>query len=222
MLLNFYDATKSYTAMALQAFSNLHIKINDTATYEIPILFSNPSRLKQKLAKPDKTFTYRTPIMGLEINIDAQSSLNRTTNSMFKRKVLDIDNIKVGVTYNDKPCDFLCTLTVIADTMTSLTNIVEGINSLFPNNVLYATYKTPFGDELRTPMKLEDIGLNIDNNDGVQEDDRYLEATFMIRIEGVIHSNYHTTSSRIKEIEFLIKDYTFNIDTILERYSIKA
>lgn len=222
MILNFYNATKSYTAMALSTFSNIQLKIDDTKLYTIPIVFANMSRLKSKLLKPDKSFTYRTPIFGLEVDIDAQSSITRMTNPVLRRKIVQLDNDRIGITYNDKPCDFLITLNVVADTMTSLTNIVEGINSMFYHNVLYSTYKTPFGDELRIPMKLEDIGFSPDNMDDIPEGDRLLEATFMIRIEGVVHSNYNSTNSKIKNIDFLITDYNKEIDNLIERYSITA
>lgn len=222
MILNFYNATKSYTAMALSTFSNIQLKIDDTKLYTIPIVFANMSRLKSKLLKPDKSFTYRAPIFSLEVDIDAQSSINRMTNPMLRRKVIEIDNTKLGITYNDKPCDYLVTLNVVADTMTSLTNIVEGINAMFYHNVLYATYKTPLGDEIRTPMKLEDIGFSPDNMDDVPEGDRLLEATFMIRIEGVVHSNYNTQSSKITDIEFLITNYNKEVDNLIERFSITA
>lgn len=221
MILNFHNSTRAYTAMMLQMFGNMQIKIDDSKLYNIPVLYEAPSRLYQKLAKPDKSFTYRVPIMSIEMNIDAQSSIGRLTNPILRRKIVELENYKLGITYNDKPCDFLCTLTVISDTLSSLTNIVEGINAMFYHNTLYGTYKTPLGDEIRTPIKLEDIGLNIDRNDDVPEADRYLEATFMFRIEGVVHSNFNTTSSKITEVGLIIKDYNLDIETELAKYMIK-
>ena len=60
MVINSYNATKSYTAMALKTFSNFQLQINDTELYTIPLVYASASRLYKKLAKPDKTFSYRT------------------------------------------------------------------------------------------------------------------------------------------------------------------
>lgn len=232
MLLNFHNATKSYTSMLLNQFSNLNIQINETDLYEIPIVYSNTSRLYKKLANTDQSFTYRTPIMSLEVNIDVSTSLARATNPMLKRKVLDIveeieteeglieEINKVGVTYNDKPTDFLGTITIIADTMTTLTNIVESINTMFYHNTLYSVYKTPLGEEINTPIKLENIEMNIDNNESEFNDNRLLEAVIELRVEGVTHSNYNTNGKRIELIDLYIHNYYKDIEGVIEHYSI--
>lgn len=222
MILNQYDATKSYTALILHVFSNLQLKIDDAGNelYTIPILYANASRLYKKLANNDDSFTYRTPIMSLETNIDTEIALSRATNPILKRRVVDLGGNSITVTYNDKPTDYIGTITIVADTMTTLTNIVEGINSMFYHNTLYATYKTPLGEEIRTPIKLENIDMSTDNNADVYEDKRLLEAIIELRVEGLVHSNYNTNAKEITQIDLYIDDYTVAIDNIIEHYTI--
>lgn len=49
MVINSYNATKSYTAMALKTFSNFQLQINDTELYTIPLVYATASRLYKKL-----------------------------------------------------------------------------------------------------------------------------------------------------------------------------
>lgn len=221
MVINSYNATKSYTAMALKTFSNFQLQINDTELYTIPLVYASASRLYKKLAKPDKTFSYRTPIMALDVNIDTDS-LERATSPHLKRKVVDVNGTDLAITFNDKPVNYIGTVTVVADTLTTLTNIVEGINSAFYNNVLYKDYKSPLGESIRTPIILQSIEMNIDNNEDIPEMGRLLEATITFKIEGVIHSNYNTTGKRITDIQLIIQTYGLEVDKVIEEYRILA
>lgn len=223
MILNFHDSTKSYTAMMLQKFSNFQLMIDDSMTnlYTIPIVFGSASRLYDKLNSTDTKFKYRTPIMSLEVNLDVDA-LDRATNPILKRKSLDIDGDSVLISYNDKPMNYTGTITVIADTLTTLTNIVEGVSSAFHNNVVYTDYVSPIGENIRTPIKLVNVEMNIDKNEDIPESGRLLEATFELLVEGVVHSNYQTNSKIIKNIDFVLYDYTVNIDNIIDHYNIDS
>lgn len=223
MIINNYDSTKSYTAMMLKTLSNYQLRIDDTELYTIPIVYANSSRLYKKLSSKDKdnTFSYRTPIMALEMNIDTEA-LDRATSPHLKRQVIDVGGESYSVTYNDKPVNYTGTLTVVADTLSTLTNIVEGINSSFYNNVIYKDYKSPLGESIRTPIILEGVDLNIDNNEDIPEMGRLLEATFNFKVEGLIHSNYNSNSKIITDIQFIIKNYTKEVEEIIDTYRITA
>lgn len=217
-ILNFYDASKSYTAIVLQVFSNLQIYINGSDLYTIPIVFSNASRLKKKLSRTqNKEFNYRTPIMSLETNITSEG-LDRSTNRLLKRRVIENGGNNISVTWNDTPTNFQFSLTVIADTLTTLMNIVEGIKGLFHNNVTYKDYISPLGYTIRTPIKIESISVNIENEESVYEGDRILEAEFDIILEGVVHSQFNTSNKKISEIQLLLNDYSNSLDNTIETY----
>lgn len=59
---------------------------------------------------------------------------------------------------------------------------MKGINSAFYNNVLYKDYKSPLGESIRTPIILQSIEMNIDNNEDIPEMGRLLEATITFKI----------------------------------------
>ena len=223
MIINTYNATESYTALALKTFSNFQLQINDTELYTIKLVYASASRLYKKLASKnkDKTYSYRTPIMALEVDIDSDA-LDRATSPHLKRKLININNDSVSITFNDKPVNYIGTLTVIADNLVTLTNIVEGINSSFYNNVLYKDYKSPLGESIRTPIILQSIDINIDNNEDIPERGRLLEATIVFKIEGVIHSNYTSNSKIITDIQFIINDYSLEVERLIDSYRILA
>lgn len=220
-IINRYDATKSYTAMMLQVFSKLELLINQTDLYNIQIVFGGASRLKKKLANiQENTFSYRTPIMSLDVGI-TNAGLERATNRLLKRRVLNIDAESVAVKYNDTPTDFEFKLTILADDFSTLSNIVEGIRGLFHNNVTYKDYKSPLGDIIRTPIIIDNIVADIENNEDVFENDRLLQAEFDLRVEGVIHSQFESNVKKITRIDMLIDDYTIDINNIIEQYTIQ-
>ena len=222
-IINFNNSVKSYTASLLKLFSNMQLKIDsDTNLYQIPIVFSSASRLYKELAKKDDSFTYRVPIMSLSIDIDTSTGFGeRAISSVLKRKVIETENDSLLVTYSDKPLDLLGTITLIADTATTLTNLIEYINSMFYNNVIYFDYKSPLGENIRTPIKLENIEINMNNEEDVYEGNRYLEATIGLRVEGVSHSQISTNSKKITHIDFILEDYYKGIENIIDSYEIK-
>lgn len=219
MIINFFDESKSYTALLLQQFSNLQLKINETSTYQIPILFATPDRLQAKLGDTN-TIKYRKPIMSLMLMSD-EIDQARTTNRLLKRKKLSLSSTSVEITYNDQPTNFNFELWIKADTLTSLTNIVSAISTSFYNKVLYVDYISPLGETISTPIKLDGVEYLIDNNEDEANKDRTIEAKIQISIQGVKHSQVKHTTTFIKEIDFFLKTYAEGIESTLEQYLIK-
>lgn len=216
MIINFYDEAKSYTALLLQQFSNLQLKINDTSTYNIPLVFSNPDRLRNKLTKPNK---YRKPIMSLALLSD-EPDLERSTNRLLKRKQIALDETTMNITYNDQATSFNFELWIMADTITSLTNIVSAISTTFHNKILYVDYISPLGETISTPIKIESFEYLIDNNEENEREQRTIEAKFQLKIEGVRHSQFQTTTGYIKEIDLYFDTYNKGIQKTIDEYAI--
>lgn len=218
MIINFFDEAKSYTALLLQQFSNLQLKINETALYTIPIVFATPDRLHSKLGNT-QSVKYRKPIMSLMLQSE-EIDLTRLTNRLLKRRKLQKDELSYTVTYNDQPTNFNFELWIKADTLTSLSNIVSAISTTFYNKVLYLDYKTPLGETISTPIKLETIEYLIDNNEDDNLMDRTIDAKISFIIEGVKHSQITSDVTFINEIDFILNLYKQDIENTIEQYVI--
>jgi hypothetical protein len=216
MIINFFDEAKSYTALLLNQFSSLELRINETDTYNIPIVFGTPDRLRSKLTKSNK---YRKPVMCLTLLSDAVD-LERNTNRLLKRKKLVINENQLQVTYNDQPTIFSFELWIMSDTLTSLTNIVSAISTTFYNNYLYIDYKTPLDETIRTPIKLESTEYLLDNNESEFTDNRTIEAKFQIDVHGVKHSQVSSTNGYINEINLYLDSWFKDVQKNLDTYTI--
>jgi len=216
MIINFFDEAKSYTALLLDQFSNLELKIDSTNLYQIPIVFGNPDRLRAKLITPNN---YRKPIMSLSL-LSSQPNLERSTNRLLKRKKIILNDTQVQVTYNDQPTDFSFELWILSDTMTSLTNITSAISTTFYNKYLYIDYKTPLNETISTPIKLDGIEYLIDNNESEFNDTRTIEAKLQFIVEGVQHSQISPVGGYIKEVDLYLDSWYKNIQTTIDSYKI--
>lgn len=216
MIINFFDEAKSYTALLLNQFSNLELKIDATNNYQIPIVFGNPDRLKAKLTNSD---TYRRPIMSLSLLSD-EVDLDRSTNRMLKRKKVIIDGTQVQVTYNDQPTNFTFELWILSDTLTSLTNIISAISTSFYNKHLYVQYKSPLTETISTPIKLDSTEYLIDNNESEFTDTRTIEAKLQFTVQGVKHSQISPVGGYIKEVDLFLDTWYKGVEKNLEEYVI--
>ena len=218
MIINFFDESKSYTALMLQQFSNLQLKITDINTYNIPILFATPDRLAAKLGNTNSA-KYRKPIMSLML-VDDEIDISRTTNRLLKRRAIKTSDTTFTVTYNDQPVNFNFELWIKADTFTSLTNIVSAISTSFYNKVLYLDYNSPLGETISTPIVLNDITYIVDNNESENNMDRTLDAKITFTVQGVKHSQFQVPTGFITEIDFILNIYKKDIENTLEQYTI--
>lgn len=218
MILTFHQSSRNYTAILLKLLSNYKLEISTNDYYTIPVKFSSASRLYKSLNKNDHG-SLRVPIMGLEIN-ETPPDYSRSTNKFLKRKILEIDSENVRVTYNDTPVNYNFTLTLLSDSMTSLTNINEAIISEFHNGVRYVDYTSPLGEIISTPIKLESISLDTDNNESDFIEDRLIQSTFTFVIEGVVHQQLNYDEKYIKEINLYLQKGVDEVEYELDSYTI--
>lgn len=216
MIINFFDEAKSYTALILNQFANLQLRIDESNTYQIPIVFGNPDRLRSKLTNSN---TYRKPIMSLALLSD-EVDIDRSTNRLLKRRKIDIDETSVQITYNDQPTNFTFELWILADTLTSLTNIVSAVSTTFYNKYLYLDYKTPIDETISTPIKIESVEYLIDNNESEYNDSRTIEAKIQLTVQGVKHAQIQPVNGFIKEINFYLDSYFKEVQSNLDSYTI--
>lgn len=222
MIINFFDEAKAYTALLLRQFSNLQLRINESSLYTIPILFATPDRLHTKLrtnGQVSQSISYRKPIMSLMLKSD-EIDLERVTNRLLKRKRVQTSDTTFTITWNDQPTNFNFQLLISADTLTSLTNIVSAVSTTFYNKVLYLDYKSPLGETISTPIILNSVEYNIDNNEDEPLQDRTIEAILDLSVQGVKHSQFTTESGFIKEIDFILEMYIKDIEDTIEKYTI--
>jgi len=219
MIINFFDESKSYTALILQQFANLQLRINETSLYTIPVLFATPDRLQSKLGNTN-TVKYRKPIMSLML-LNDEIDIDRMTNRLLKRRNITLSATQIQVTYNDQPTNFNYELWIKADTLTSLTNIVSAITTSFYNKVLYVDYKSPLGETISTPIVLTSVEYLIDNNEDNPNMDRTIDAKIQFTVQGVKHSQITSATGFIKEIDFYLNIYKEDIENTIEHYLIK-
>ena len=225
MIINKNDMTKLYTSALLSIFDDIKLERRDINNpYSVPIVFGSKSRLYKTLHRKESTNTdiiyqLSVPAMSLEIN-GIERNLQRQTNRLLKNKVLEIDDQNVRVSWNDTAVRINFTLTLISKNITEQMQITEHIISSFKNGLYYADVNTPLYDSLiSTPIILESSDVVIENNETDFNEDRFLESTFDIAVEGIIHNNITTDSKVINSIQ-LNMHYESLLNEILETYNI--
>lgn len=211
--------TKAYTALLLSIFDNLQIEDEQSNLYQVPIKYSNSSRLYKKLnSNNSKNIEFRTPIMGL-IETDNVINLERAQNMLLRRK-FQVNGNTITIKYNSTPVDFIFELIIISDTLTTMSKIKESIITRFHNNTYYIDYVSYTGETIRTPVILNEIKTEIDN----QEDDflgnRFIECRLTLTVEGFVETKIELNKTKVSEIELLQKDYSKKVINLLDTYTI--
>ena len=212
--------TKAYTALILSVFDNLQLE-TDNGLFTIKLVYGNNSRLYKKLANKSDSITYRTPIMNI-IETANTINLERSTNRLLKRKKLDINGQTVQLTYNSTPVDFMFELNIVSDTLTTMSALKETIISKFHNNTYYVDYISPLGETISTPIILNEITPEIDNEEDNYNGNRFISCRLVLTVEGFITNKWNTTGNKITLIETILSDYSNNINKILDTYTIEG
>ena len=199
-----YSMVKIYTAVMLSLFDE--IQLNRRELYTIPITFGSKERLYQRLyeqqTKPDSiTYSMSLPAFSLEFN-GVDRNLERQTNRLLRKTILQIDDNNVSVNWNDTSVDLQFTLHLISKSMTEMTQVIEYVISSFKNGLYYVDVKSPlYQDPISTPIILDTAQVEIDMNEEVYEDTRVLETSFDMTLKGILHNNVVSNSTIIKQID---------------------
>lgn len=232
MIINYYESTKSYTALLLSVFDNIQIDRND-GPYTVPIKFAKKSRLIKKLeyeardsAGERSTYSHLVPIMSLDVTGLERNAI-RQTNHLLKTGRVHVQDDQGNydytiLTWNDTPTDFLYELTVYSKTITELSNLIEYIISKFKYSLYYVDYNSPiYVKPISTPIELETTNIDIENNEDMYEEDRLVSASLSLRVKGIVHNNIQPQTDRIERIEFNLNHYNEQVNTLLEQYIIE-
>ena len=226
-VINEYNMSTIYTAVLLSLFDNIQIKRRDALNpYTIPVTFGSKSRLYKRLYSefvkdPSVIYQQQLPAISVDFN-GIERNFDRQTNRMLKKKLVDIDGLSATVNWNDTAVDLPYTMTLIAKSMTEMTNIIEYIVSVFKNGLYYIDVKTPlYTDTISTPIVLETSDISIENNSEEYGDMRLLEATFDLKIKGILHNNVTSTNSKItKAMLNMYMDLQYQ--TIVQTYQVQG
>ena len=207
-IINQYDMSRLYTAVLLSLFDDIQLARRDPLNpYTVPITYTSKSRLYKKLysesSKADGVmYSMNLPAMALSFNTFTPN-LERQTNRMLKKRIVEIDATSATVNWNDVATDFDYTLTIVGKSLTELTNIAEYIVSTFKNQLYYVNVKTPLypNDPISTPIKLTTTTVNIDNAEEEYAGDRMLECVLDFTIQGILHNNVTTDSKFITSVQ---------------------
>lgn len=207
-VINQFDMSRLYTAVLLSLFDDIQLTRRDALNpYTVPIMFADRSRLYKKLYRVDTSdttgvnYSLNLPAMALTFN-GFNPALERQTNKLLRKKIATVDENNVTVNWNDVATDFSYNLLLVGKSLTEMTNIAEYIVSTFKNQIYYVNTLTPlYQSPVSTPIILNTVDVNIDSNENEYSDDRLLECSFDITVQGILHNNVKSTSRIINEVQ---------------------
>lgn len=228
-IINYYESTKSYTALILSLFDQITLARSGD-NYTVPVRFANKSRLfkhlEYKSRESRSLYSHLVPIMSLEFS-GMDINLERQTNKLLKKGWVHYYNETTGayeqsiITWNDTSVDFNFRLNIVGNTITELMQITEYIISMFKNTLYYVDYKSPIYDRtISTPIVLNSTEVELDNNEDMYEDDRLISTSLDFTVKGIIHNNIRPITGRINDIEFNLDYYDKEVEYRMEQYLI--
>ena len=219
--INFNDVGKSYTAAMLKLFSDYRLDIDGTNEYEIPLFFGSASRLYKRLSTKTRGVSIRLPAMSLDIS-NYEPDLARNTSRILKKKVISLNDDDIRINFNQTSINLNFSMTLLADSMTSLTNITEFIIANFNNNIRYFDFKAPLGEIVSTPIRLLSVSNDSDNFADDYAEDRALRMNFEFMIEGFVDHPYTQDAKKLKQIQIMMYDRVIEDTALIESFNIDA
>ena len=141
---------------------------------------------------------------------------------LLKRKVVSIDDDNIRINYNSTSVNLSYSMVLLADSMTSLTNIAEFIMANFLNGVRYFDYISPLGEVISTPIRLVSVQNDSDNFADDYSEDKSLRMLFEFSIEGQIEHPYTEDAKKLKQIQMFLYDRVVTDTALIENFNIDA
>jgi len=202
MIISEYNMSSIYTGVVISLFDNIQLQRRGATPYTVPIVFADKDRLHKHLQeiknKQSSTTQYQLSVPALSVSLtDMNRALDRQTNRMLKKKLVEIDSNTVTMNWNDTAMDFQFKMTLLSKSITEMQLINEFILGAFKNGLYYAKVKTPLYDTpINTPVVLNTASISMDNNDLEYGNDRLLSTVYDITVRGILHNNL-TTDSKV-------------------------
>lgn len=227
MITTEYNMASIYTGVVISLFDNIQLQRRGATPYTVPVVFAEKDRLNKHLQeqtrKQSSTTTYQLSVPALSVTITGMDrALERQTNRMLKKKLVEIDTQTVTVNWNDTAVDLTFTMTLLAKSLTEMMHINEFIMSTFKNGLYYANVKTPlYSEAIKTPVILNTAAIQIDSNEFEYGDDRLLTTNYDLVVKGILHNNLTTNSKIITDTRLKLYE-DFEYQNLLSQYSVVA
>lgn len=202
MITTEYNMASIYTGVVISLFDNIQLQRRGTTPYTVPVVFAEKDRLHKHLQeqtrKASSTTIYQLSVPALSITMNGMDrALERQTNRMLKKKLVEIDSQTVTMNWNDTAVDLAFEMTLLAKSLTEMMHINEFIMSSFKNGLYYSNVKTPlYTEAIKTPIILNTASIQIDDNEFEYGDDRLLSTKYDIIVKGILHNNL-TSNSKV-------------------------
>lgn len=187
---------RRYTSAILDTFNDMHIvRFNDDGTVDrdvtVPITFA--SRQKAFELTADDFSKYREQkynvIPRISLSFDGLSkSAEKETNKLNKTIKFNDDGKTLTYTYNSVSYSFEYTISILSDSFTELTMLLEQIIPMFNPTYSIKIKEMDFQTEYRSvPLRLNDVSVDLDMDLGMDDDIRFVNATLSLSIDANLY-----------------------------------
>lgn len=187
---------RRYTSAILDTFNDMHIvRFNDDGAVDrdvtVPITFA--SRQKAFELTADDFSKYREQkynvIPRISLSFDGLSkSAEKETNKLNKTIKFNDDGKTLTYTYNSVSYSFDYTISILSDSFTELTMLLEQIIPMFNPTYSIKIKEMDFQTEYRSvPLRLNDVSVDLDMDLGMDDDIRFVNATLSLSIDANLY-----------------------------------
>jgi hypothetical protein len=187
---------RRYTSAILDTFNDMHItRFNNDGTIDKDVIIPIGFASKQKsFAFTDDDYTkYRESkynvIPRIALSFDGMSRASeKETNKLNKSQKFNEDGKTLTYTYNSVSWSLEYTISILTDSFTDLTMLVEQIIPLFNPTYSIKIKDMDFHTDFRSvPLRLNDVSLDLDVDLGMDDDIRFCTATLSLSIDANIY-----------------------------------
>jgi hypothetical protein len=171
------------------------VRFNDDGTVDrdvtVPITFA--SRQKAFELTADDFSKYREQkynvIPRISLSFDGLSkSAEKETNKLNKTIKFNDDGKTLTYTYNSVSYSFEYTISILSDSFTELTMLLEQIIPMFNPTYSIKIKEMDFQTEYRSvPLRLNDVSVDLDMDLGMDDDIRFVNATLSLSIDANLY-----------------------------------
>lgn len=187
---------RRYTSAILDTFNDMHIvRFHDDGTVDrdvtVPITFA--SKQKAFELTTDDFSKYREQkynvIPRISLSFDGLTkSAEKETNKLNKSMKFNEDGKTLTYMYNSVSYSFDYTISILSDSFTELTMLLEQIIPMFNPTYSIKIKEMDFQTEYRSvPLRLNDVSVDLDMDLGMDDDIRFVNATLSLSIDANLY-----------------------------------
>jgi hypothetical protein len=171
------------------------VRFHDDGTIDrdvtVPITFASKQKAFELTA--DDFSKYREQkynvIPRISLSFDGLSkSAEKETNKLNKTMKFNEDGKTLTYTYNSVSYNFDYTISILSDSFTELTMLLEQIIPMFNPTYSIKIKEMDFQTEYRSvPLRLNDVSVDLDMDLGMDDDIRFVNATLSLSIDANLY-----------------------------------